>query len=143
MSFFRYFKVGAALLIIVFAGSCCKKGGGTEPDFPVYSYTTTIVNPPSHFQVNYIVSIAGPKTADITFKENTVWKVSKLGDVRVLYSINNGSDILTISSFDVIGFEGGKQYQFSANNSNNLDITNFLVDIVETGDDYETFEKKF
>ena len=121
-------KFSFLILLIVFLTSCCKTTG-TIPSFPIYSYTSTIENPPSRFQVNYIVSTPGDKTAGITFETNSVWIVEKLGDSRVLFSISNGSDKMSIIRKDTIAFEGGKQYGFTANNSTTLDITNFLIRI--------------
>jgi hypothetical protein len=127
---------------LYFINGCCSKNS-VQPDFPVYSYATTIVNPPSHFQVNYIVSSPGDRTANITFDTNSVWAVAKLGDKRVLYSINNGIDNLTISISDTIAFEGGKQYLFTANNFSSISISNFLVNFNKQADDYSSFPKKF
>jgi hypothetical protein len=142
MKLFSFIKLSSALLLIVLIGSCCKTAG-TTPNFPIYSYTTTIVNPPSRFQVNYIISSPGDKTADITFAENSVWIVEKLGDSRVLFSINNGSDKMSIIRKDTIAFQGGKQYEFSANNSNLMEITNFLTEFNKLDLDYDSFEPKF
>ena len=136
-------KLSISLSLIIFIGSCCNKGGGAEPSYPIYSYTTEIVNPPSRFQINYIVSTPGDKTAEITFENNSVWIVEKLGDTRVLYTVNNGSDKMSIVRIDTIGFQGGKVYKFTANNSTTLDITNFLTEHNMLDLDYDTFEPKF
>ncbi len=142
MSIKSAFSTLLIISILVLTNSCCTKNN-IQPDFPVYSYATTITNPPSHFQVNYIVSSPGDRTANITFDTSSVWAVSKLGDKRVLYSINNGSDNLTISISDTIAFEGGKQYLFTANNFSSISISNFLVNFNKQADDYSSFPKKF
>lgn len=143
MKLFSFLKLSVVISLIVLIGSCCDKGGGVEPDYPIYNYTTDIVNPPARFQVVYIVNIPGDKTANITFETNSVWVVEKLGDSRVLYTINNGSDKKSIIHIDTIGFEGGKLYKFTANNSTILDITNFLTEHNLTNLDYDTFGNNF
>lgn len=135
-------KFSLLILLITISTSCCKTSG-TTPSFPIYSYTSTIENPASRFQINYIVSTPGDKTASVTFETNSVWIVEKLGDSRVLFTINNGADKMSIIRKDTIAFEGGKQYGFTANNSTTLDITNFLVELNMLELDYDTFEPKF
>lgn len=135
-------KFSFLILLIVFSTSCCKTSG-TILSFPIYSYTSIIENPPSRFQVNYIVSAPGDKTASVTFETNSVWIIEKLGDSRVLFTINNGTDKMSIIRKDTIAFEGEKQYEFTANNSTTLDITNFLIELNMLEVDYDTFEPKF
>lgn len=143
MKLFSFLKLSLVISLIIFIGSCCDKGGGAEPEYPTYSYTTNIVNPPARFQIVYIVSTSGDKTCDIIFETNSVWVVEKLGDSRVLYSINNGFDKKSIIRVDTVGFEGGKLYKFTANNSTTLDITNFLTELNLTNLDYDTFDNNF
>ncbi len=142
MKSFSLFKYGIVVLVVIFAGSCCKKGSATEPTFPIYSYTSAIVNPPSHFQVNYIVTSPGDRIASITFENNSVWIIEKLGDSRVLFSARNDTEVITITARDTIAFQKDYEYLFSANNFNMLEITNYLVDFIETDLDYGTFEPK-
>jgi len=143
MKLFNFLKLSIAVSLIIFVGSCCSKGGGVDPDYPIYSYTTEIINPPARFQVSYIVTVPGDRIANITFETNSVWIVEKLGDTRVLYSVDNGSDKRQIVRIDTIGFEGGKAYKFIANNYTSLDITNFLTEHNMSGLDYDTFPDKF
>lgn len=143
MKFFAQLKLGIAVLILIFAGSCCNKNGGTEPSYPIYSYNTDIINPPSRFQINYTINIQGDKVAQVTFKENSVWIVEKLGDSRVLYSVSTTTDKMSIISRDTIGFQKNFQYFFIANNNMMLDLTSYLVDFIELDIDYDTFEPKF
>lgn len=137
-----FVKVAILFPSIILFHACCKPGG-VEPSFPIYSYTTDIVNPPDYFQVNYIVSAPGAKTANITFDTNSVWIVEKLGDTKILYSINNGVDNKTIVIRDTIGFQANKLYKFTANNTTSLDITNFLVKFAKTSDNYDSYPNKF
>lgn len=140
----KVFYISLIALLILITTSCCKKvGSGTDPDYPIYSYNTEIINPPEKFQVNYIVSAPGPRMAKVTFADDAVWVIDKLGNNQILYSVDNGSDKLAISVRDTIGFEGGKQYSFDANNTNNVDVINFLVEFRQTGDNYESFEPKW
>lgn len=136
-------KLGFAISLIILIGSCCSKGGGVDPDYPIYSYNTAIVNPPARFQVNYIVTVPGDRTANVTFADNSVWIVEKLGDTRVLYSVDNGIDKKQIVRIDTLGFEGGKLYKFTANNYTSLDINNFLTEHNMLDLDYDTFDDKF
>lgn len=131
-----------AILVVAFLASCCNKNN-IKPDYPQYSYTTSIVNPPDYFQVTYNVSFVGSKTATITFDTNSVWAIKKLGDTRVLYSVNNGADNILIVSSDTLGLTGGKAYQFSANNSASLDLTTYIVEFKKLSTDYTLFEPKF
>jgi len=130
------------IIVVAFFASCCNKNS-IKPDYPQYSYTTSIVNPPDYFQVNYNVSFVGSKTATITFDTNSVWAIKKLGDTRVLYSVNNGADNLLIVSADTLGLTGGKAYQFTANNSASLDLTTYIVEFRKLSTNYTSFEPKF
>ncbi|PLX03660.1 MAG: hypothetical protein C0595_06115 [Marinilabiliales bacterium] len=130
------------VVVVTFLASCCNKNN-IKPDYPQYSYTSNIVNPPDYFQVNYNVSFAGNKQATITFDTNSVWAIKKLGDTRVLFSVNNGIDNLTIVSLDTLGLTGGKAYKFTANNNSSLDLTTYIVEFTKVNTNYSTFEPKF
>lgn len=128
--------------VIALLASCCNKNS-VKPDYPQYSYTSNIVNPPDYFRVNYNVSFAGNKTASITFDTNSVWAIKKLGDIRILFSASNGTDKLTIVSVDTLGLTGGKAYEFTANNNASLDLTSYIVEFTRIDTDYAAFEPKF
>ena len=143
MKLFYFLKLSAVALLLFFVASCCNKGGDAQPSTTIYNYTTPVVNPPDNFQINYTVSVVGDKAAVVSFETNSVWVVEKLGDSRVLYSVSNGLDKVSITKIDTIGFEGGKPYGFIANNYLGLDLTNYLVGFSKTSLDYDSFGNKF
>lgn len=137
---------GFSIAVLVVAVSLlvgCFNKNNIKPDYPQYSYNSTIVNPPDYFQVNYNIRTAGNKQATITFDTNSVWAIKKLGDTRVLYSVNNGTDNITIVSLDTLGLTGGQEYKFTANNNASLDLSNYIVEFTKVDNDYSSFEPKF
>lgn len=136
---FKGFLIVTAIALLA---SCCNKNS-VKPDYPQYSYNSSIVNPPDYFRVVYNVSFAGIKTANITFDSNSVWGIKKLGDIRVLFTVHNGSENLSIISADTLGLSGGKAYEFSANNNSSLDLSSYIVEFYRIDTDYSSFEPKF
>lgn len=114
-----------------------------EPPYPVYSYLDPIVDPPDVFQVVYNISQAGDRLAYITFKEDAVWLVEKLGDARIYYWANNGTINNVIEGADTLALQGGFNYVFGANNNNYNDFNNFFTQFNKLEIDYDTFEPKF
>lgn len=129
-----------AIILLSYAG--CKINNEPTP-WPVYSYTEPIINPPDTFQVVYNISQDGDRAAYITFEEDAVWLVEKLGDARIDYWAYNGDSTLTIYVADTLGMRGGRTYTFVGNNNNYDDFNNFFTQFTKLNFEYTEFEPKF
>ncbi len=128
--------------LFVFSGSQCNKNPET-PAIPQFSYTEPVVNPPDTFQLIFNISTLGDKYAYVTFKEDAVWLIEKLGDGRINFRIENDTDSRIINKADTLGLKGGFKYSFVANNNNYLEFTNLFTQFTKLNIDYKGFEPKF
>lgn len=134
------------LLVLVFGalitmGGDCNKGSA-EPQIPIYSYTTPVENPVDHFQFVFNLSTPGDKFGTITFEEDAVWLIEKLGASQINFYMSNGVENYPLVSADTVGLRGGFQYVFIANN-NNYEVNNFFSEFRKLELDYASFEPKF
>jgi hypothetical protein len=138
-----FVKITFAVLasLFVLSGSQCNKHDD-EPAIPQFSSTEPIVNPPDTFQVIFNISTFGDKYAAITFEENAVWRIEKLGAGRSSFRIENDTDTRYIS-VDTLGLKGGFKYKFIANNNNYLEYTNLYTQFTKLNIPYDDFEPKF
>ena len=113
------------------------------PQFPVYNYTDSIIHPPDIFQVLYNISYVGDKQAHITFKDDAVWFIQRLGEAHINYWAVNDTGTLTIVYTDTLGLKAGYTYIFTANNNNYTEFNNFFTQFNKLAIDYDTFEPKF
>ncbi len=111
-------------------------------DVPSYSYTTPIVNPPAVFNVFFNISGTGDRTAEVSFDQNGVWRIEKLGDNRVNLTVSSGTDLISIFSIDTIGLQANSPYFVIVNNNNYNEFNNFYVGFTKLDLDYGTFEPK-
>jgi len=128
-------------VILVFVG--CKPKDPVEPKFPTFSYIDPIINPPDEFEILYNMSLNGNQSATVTFAEDAVWVISKLGESRVSFAISNDTSNFIIGSADTVGLKKGYQYIFTANNNNYPDLYNFFTHFSRLAIDYNGFEPKF
>ncbi len=119
------------------------KNDAPEPGYPVYDYTVPITNPPDIFQVMYNISFYGDRFASITFKDDAVWSIQKIGDNRVMFWATHDTTSRIIDSSDKLGLKGGITYVFGANNNNYEEFNNFFAQFNKLEIDYSTFEPKF
>jgi hypothetical protein len=119
----------------------CNNGSGS--DIKTYSYTTPIVDPPATFNIVFNIGGYGDRVAEVTFSQNAVWKIEKLGDGRVNMMMNTGNNNLTIISSDTLGLQADKVYYVVVNNNNYSEFNNYFVGFTNLGLDYASFEPKF
>ena len=129
-----------SIAMMIFSG--CYENGD-NPDFPVYSYLDPVNNPPDIFQIVYNISYNGDKPAYVTFEDDAVWLIEKLGDSRIDYWVINDTSTWTLFSADTIALKAGFTYIFVANNNNYDDFTNFFTMFTKLDYDYDSFEPKF
>lgn len=127
---------------LLFQNSSCNSDE-PKPQFPAYDSNTPIVNPPEVFQVIYDISYNGSRLANITFEENAVWKVEKLGDVRIYFWAENDTTALVIEKIDTLGLKAGYNYIFGANNNNYEEFNTLFTQFNKLNIDYDTFDPKF
>ena len=136
------------LIIVLFLGivvlsPSCNNDPPPSPPITTYNYFDPIVNPPDTFQITFNISTFGDKFANVTFKEDAVWFIEKLGDPRVNYWVRNDTASLGIQVSDTLGLKAGYNYIFGANNNNYEEFTYFFTQFTKTAIEYETFESKF
>jgi hypothetical protein len=128
------------ILCIVFIISC--KTSGTEPDIPVYSYTEPIVNPPDVFNIVFNIAQYGDRIVEVTFEQDAVWKIEKLGDGKVNLYVASASNQISILSKDTIGLQSDSVYYVVVNNNNYTGFNNYFVGFTKVDLDYANFEPK-
>jgi hypothetical protein len=138
-------KKNASLVFKIFLGlflfiSCNNNDDVSE--VPSYSYTSPIVNPPAVFNIFFNISGTGDRTAEVSFEQNAVWRIEKLGDNRVNLAVGSGTDQISIFSSDTIGLQANSPYYVVVNNNNYNEFNNFYVGFTKLDLDYETFEPK-
>lgn len=139
---FLYISIIVLSALAILNINCEKPDPG--PGYPVYYYMDSIVNPPDIFQVMYNISYPGDRFAQITFEENAVWLVQKLGgDGRIMFWANIGTTQLIIDNSDTLGLKAGVNYIFAANNNNYEGFNNFFAQFNKLAIDYDGFEPKF
>lgn len=141
-------KKAIMYLTVVFLGIALLQNNGckpkpTNPQFPAYSSNDLIVNPPDIFQIIYDISYNGNRLANVTFEEDAVWRIEKLGDVRIYFWANNDTTSHVIEKIDTLGLKGGHNYIFGANNNNYNEFNSLFTQFDKLEIDYETYEKKF
>ena len=142
MKTFYYTGVLALTFILLLTASQCNKTN-PPPSIQQFSYTKPIVNPPDTFQVIFNISTLGDKYAKITFLNDGVWLIEKLGDSRINFRIENGTDVYAITRADTLGLKGGFEYSLVANNNNYMEFNNFFTQFTRLSLDYNTFQNKF
>jgi hypothetical protein len=121
----------------------CWKTTPNPGNRPVLSYSQPITNPPDDFLILFNITSAGERTADVTFNNDAVWKVEKLGNPRFELLLNNGISSRTVNSVDSIGLMAGKTYKVVVFSAYYTEFINFFVGFKKTDIPYETFPDKF
>ncbi len=129
--------------IVMLSSADCNKHP-TGPQIPVYSYLESIINPPDTFQIAYNLSTYGDKIAHVSFQDNAVWLVEKLGVGKAIFkAVSYDSTMVVIDSQDTLAMKGGKPYAFIANNNNYTDLGNYFVQFTKLSISYDSYEPKF
>ncbi len=128
--------------IVMLSSADCNKQPA-EPQIPIFSYLEPVINPPDTFQIAYNISTYGDKIAKVSFKNNAVWLVEKLGAGKVILKAASDTTVLYIESKDTLAMKGNKQYLFIVNNNNYTNFTNYLVQFTKLPLSYDSFEPKF
>lgn len=129
------------IFILTLAG-CNKYPPG--PEIPVYSYLKPVINPPDTFRIAYNLSVYGDKIAHVSFQNNAVWLVEKLGVGKAIFkAISYDSTVIVIDNKDTLAMKGGESYAFIANNNNYTDLGNYFVQFTKLSISYDSYEPKF
>lgn len=132
------------LLVFLLTGAySCVKNNGSEPQVPIFSYTSQIDNPPDAFMVVFNTSWVGDRVAVVKFDTSAVWMIEKLGDGRINLFLKRDTDIMSIANVDTLGLEAGSEYKIIVNNLYTSEFNNFFVAFTKQEKDYESFEPKF
>lgn len=131
------------LIALAIFATACKKNNGNGDDRPVFSYAEPIVNPPDEFLVVFNTGMVGDRFASISFAEDAVWEIEKLGDGRISLFISNDSINHPIALADTLGLKAGMNYKIIVSNIYTSEFNNFFVGLNKLDLDYETFEPKF
>jgi hypothetical protein len=79
----------------------------------------------------------------ISFAEDAVWQIEKLGDGRISLFMNNDSTNYPVTLADTLGLRAGMNYKIIVSNIYTSEFNNFFVGFNKLDLDYETFEPKF
>lgn len=137
------YRTAALILFLGLIVLSCQRTMPNPGDRPVLSYSQPIVNPPDDFLVLFNITSAGERSVEITFKENAVWKVEKLGNPRFELLLNNEVSNRIISAVDTLGLAGGKKYRIVVFSAYYTEFINFFVGFKKTDLLYETYPDKF
>lgn len=138
----KLFLISLIGIVMLSSADCNKHPVG--PQIPVYSYLEPILNPPDTFQIAYNLSTYGDKIAHVSFQDNAVWLVEKLGVGKAIFkAVSYDSTIVVIDSKDTLAMIGGKTYAFIANNNNYTDLGNYFVQFTKLPISYDSYEPKF
>ncbi len=138
----KLFLISLIGIIMLSSADCNKHPTGHE--IPVYSYLESIINPPDTFQIAYNLSTYGDKIAHVSFRDNAVWLVEKLGVGKAIFkAVSYDSTIVVIDSQDTLAMKGGESYAFIANNNNYTDINNYFVQFTKLSMSYDSYVPKF
>lgn len=137
------FRTAALALFLGLIVLSCRRSTSNPGDRPVLSYSQPIVNPPDDFLVLFNITSAGERSVEITFNQDAVWKVEKLGNPRFELLLNNGVINRNISSVDTLGLAGGKKYRLVVFSAYYTEFINFFVGFRKTDILYETYPDKF
>lgn len=137
-----FYPIFLLIALVIFAASC-KKNNGSDDDRPVFSYAEPIVNPPDEFLVVFNTSMVGDRFALISFAEDKVWEIEKLGDGRISLFMSNDSVNHPITLMDTLGLKAGMNYKIIVSNIYTSEFNNFFVGFTKLDLDYETFQPKF
>lgn len=136
------YPVFLLIALVIFAVGC-EKNNGNGDDRPVFSYAEPIVNPPDDFLVVFNITIVGDRFASISFAQDNVWEIEKLGDGRISLFMSNDSINHPITLMDTLGLKAGMNYKIIVSNIYTSEFNNFFVGFTKLDLDYETFEPKF
>ncbi len=137
------FLVILFFLVISILSNGCGPNDPPNPDFPTYSYLDSITYPPDVFEIVYNISYYGDRIAFVTFENDAVWIVEKLGDSRIYFGVQNDTAGHVIWGADTIGFKQDFTYYFIANNNNYDEFKNFFSHFTKLDIEYSEFEPKF
>ncbi len=141
-SYTKLFLISLIGIVMLSSADCNKHPAGSK--IPLYSYLEPIINPPDTFQIAYNLSVYGDKIAHVSFQDNAVWLVEKLGVGKAVFkAVSYDSTIVVIDSQDTLAMKGGKTYAFIANNNNYTDINNYFVQFTKLSMSYDSYEPKF
>lgn len=138
-----FISAGILFLVIVLLASNGCTPSSPGPQFPGYSSNDEIINPPDVFQVIYDISYNGNRLANITFENDAVWRIEKLGDIRIYFWAQNDSGALVIEDVDTLALKAGYNYIFGANNNNINEFNSLFTQFNKLELDYDSFNPKF
>lgn len=141
------------LFFIVFAmtSTSCFKNNFADDGIKVYSNVEDIVNPPDEFQIVFRLRTSNNYQGIVVFEHNSVWEIEKLTAFSSMFWIEHvyperveklDFGQLGVNKYQV-GFAGGTEYHFWANNNTSLESRNLFVSFKRLDNDYDIFEPKF
>ncbi len=138
----KLFLVSLISIVMLSSADCNKYPTGHE--IPLYSYLEPIINPPDTFQIAYNLSTYGDKIAHVSFQNNAVWLVEKLGVGKIIFkAVSYDSTMVVIDSEDTLAMKGGEPYAFITNNNNYTGLGNYFVQFTRLSISYDSYEPKF
>ena len=141
-----------AALVISFSITSCYKNEPANPDLPLFSSISDIINPPDEFILTYSLNTFNNYLALLEFETDAVWEVERLtapGFIivwidRTVGENNPELEIINAQNTTYfVGLEGGIRYNFWANKSaGDAGRTTLLLHFTKQDIDYENFTPK-
>lgn len=138
----KYFVLFCLISISLCFQNCNKNSTVEGNDTPIFSYTESIVNPPDEFKIVFNTSWIGIREAIISFQEDNVWYVEKLGDGRIDIIFQNENENFSLLTSDSLALKGDTEYKIMLRTLYTSEYNNYFLAFTKTDLEYETFEPK-
>ncbi len=139
-------------LVILFSITACYKNEPANPDLPIFSSISDIINPPDSFILAYSLNTYNNYLALLEFEIDAVWEIERLSapgfiTVWIDRTVGENNPELEIinaqNSTSYVGLAGGIRYNFWANRSSgDAAYTTLLLQFTKQDIDYENFTPK-
>lgn len=131
------------LSVLLFTFSSCVEKDKPKLEIPTYSFTEPIVNPPDEFMIVFNISWVGTREATITFDENAVWEIEKLGDGRADVNMRNDQGFISLLMLDTLGIKAGITYHIEIKTNYVGESNNYFLRFKKTDIDFDGFTPIF
>ncbi len=136
-----FYRVMGFMLLLLLAA--CKQEPVEPLNRTTFSYMQDIVNPPDDFLILFNNQPVGQKIARLTFTDNAVWYLERIGDLRGTVSIKKDTVFRNIDLTDSLGLYAGLQYEVVLNNVPYGESQDVYVGFKKLNKDFATFQPKF
>lgn len=128
--------------LLLFTFCSCVDKDKNEPEIPIFSYTEAIVNPPDEFMIVFNTAI-GSRETSITFSNDAVWYIEKLGSGRIDVFIRNEQESLSLLTVDTLALKGNNEYRIEIKVNDADESNNYFLGFTKTDIGFVGFTPTF